>query len=295
MGMRRTSYSGKLRGHFAEQRPGPPPILPPHHLNFYLMKTSSIKGLIEAAGLVILHLSQNKDLQRVMSAFGFTLQRVQVGKKLLDDVRQTGSNRKQGTDEARRLSHQINQEGKATLQTFRDHVAIARAAFRQEPLALRELKVTTLTSNKWDGVQQALEFYEQAPKHMTQLQKFGAVPEAFQQNEAAVQALLALKAQRLDRKGKTESNTQQRNQKIKELRDWYGDFRRLARVAFKNDLQLLETFGIVVPSKPRKRKPVVKAPTEAVKSPEVIETPATEATPTAASTAAETPAIEDQP
>ena len=65
--------------------------------------------------------------------------------------------------------------------------------------------------NKWDGVQQAREFYEQAPKHMAQLQKFEATPEAFGQNEAAVQALLALKAQRLDRKGKTESSTQQRN------------------------------------------------------------------------------------
>ena len=268
------------------------------------MKTSSIKALIEAAGLVVFHLSQNKALQKAMSAVGFTPQRVRVGKKLLDDVRQTGSDRKQDTDEARRLSHQINQEGKATLQTFRDHVAIARAAFRQEPLALQELNIATLTSNKWDGVQQAREFYEQAPQHMTQLQKFGATPEAFQQNEAAVQALLALKAQRLDRKGKTESTTQRRNQKIKELRDWYGDFRRLARVAFKNDLQLLETFGIVVPSTPRKRKRVVKAadvkaPIEAVESPEMVEAPTTEATAAAStaavSTVAETPAIEEQP
>jgi hypothetical protein len=263
------------------------------------MNTSSIKGLIEAVGLVILHLSQNKDLQRVMSAVGFTPQRVQVGKKLLDEVQRTGSDRKQSTDEARRLSHQINTEGKATLQTFRDHVAIARAAFRQDLLALQELKVATLASNKWDGVQQAREFYEQAPKHMTQLQKFGAIPEDFQQNEAAVQALLALKAQRLDRKGKTESNTQQRNQKIKELRDWYGDFRRLARVAFKNNLQLLETFGIVVPSQPRKRKRVVKAPIEAVKSPEVVESPTTEAlaaeAPAPVSTAAVSTAAVEQP
>ncbi len=261
------------------------------------MNTSSIKALIEAAGLVILHLSQNKDLQKIMSAVGFTPQSVRVGKKLLDEVNQTGSVRKQGADEARRLSHQINKEGKATLQTFRDHVAIARAAFRQEPLALQELKIATLASNKWDGVQQAREFYEQAPQHMTQLQKFGATPEAFQQNEAAVQALLALKAQRLDRKGKTESTTQRRNQKIKELREWYGDFRRLARVAFKNDLQLLETFGIVVPSTPRrrKRKPVAKAPTEAANSPEAVESPEVAEAPTAESTAAETPAIEEQP
>lgn len=254
------------------------------------MKISTIKALLEAAGLVILHLSQNKALQKAMGAFGFTPQRVQVGQKLLDDVRQVGSTRTQETDEARRISHQINQEGKVTLQIFRDHVAIARAAFRQEPLALQELKITRLDSNKWGGVQQALEFYEQAPKHMTQLQKFGATPEAFGQNQAAVQALLALKAQRLDRKGKVESNTQRRDQKIKELRAWYSDFLRLARVAFKEDPQLLETFGIVVPSKPRKRKRVVKAPTETP----TTEAPATEA-PAIEALATEVPATEEQP
>ena len=219
------------------------------------MKTSSINALLEAAGLVILHLTQNKTLQKTMSAFGFPAQRLQFGEKLLNDIRQVGSTRSQDTDEARRLSHQIDQDGEVAFQTFRDHVAVARAAYRQQPLALQELKISKLITGKWNWVQQALEFYEQAPRHMSQLQQFGATPEAFQQNEAAVQALLALKAQRLDRKGKVESNTQRRNQKIKELRAWYGDFRRLARVAFKEDPQLLETFGIVVPSKPRKRKP----------------------------------------
>jgi hypothetical protein len=230
------------------------------------MKTASIKALIEASGLVILHLSQNKELQKAMSPFGFTPQRVQVGKKLFDEVQQVGSARNQETDEARRISQQINEDGRVTLQTFRDHVAIARVAFPREPLALQELKIAKLVRNKWDRVQQARDFYEQAPKHMARLQQFGASAEAFGQNEAAVQALLALRAQRLDRKGKMESGTQQRNQKIKELRDWYGDFRRLVRIAFKDDLQRLETFGIVVPSKPRKRKSVAKAPTNATES-----------------------------
>ena len=93
---------------------------------------------------------------------------------------------------------------------------------------------------------------------MAHMQKFGATPEAFGQNEAAVQALLDLKAQRRERKGRVEDSTQQRNQQIKELRAWYGDFRRLARVAFKENPQLLETFGIVVPSGPRKRKTVTE-------------------------------------
>ena len=125
-------------------------ILPPHHLTLYRMKTSSINALLEAAGLVILHLTQNKTLQKTMSGFGFPAQRLQVGEHLLNDIRQVGSTRNQDTGEARRLTHQIDQDGEVAFQTFRDHVAVARAAFRQKPLALQELKISKLLTGKWN-------------------------------------------------------------------------------------------------------------------------------------------------
>lgn len=240
------------------------------------MNTTSITTLLKATALAIRGLSEDKDLQNQMSIFGFTSKQTQDGKKILGRVQLTASTREENTNTIRRLSHQIVQDGKATMNVFRDHAAIARAAFRQEPLVLQELKINKLDQGQWGWVQQALDFYELAPKHMTQLQKFGATPETFQQNQAAAQALFDMRAQRLNRKGKAEHNTQERNEAIRELRTWYSDFRRLARVAFRKSPQLLETFGIVVSAKPRKRKAAVKAPVEAAETP-ISEVPIFEA------------------
>ncbi len=242
------------------------------------MNTNPISKLLKATQLAIQGLSEDKALQKQMAAFGFTLKQTQDGKTILARVKLIAGTREENANTMRRLSHQINEDGKATMNVFRDHAAIARAAFRQEPLVLQELKISKLDQSKWGWVQQALDFYEQAPKHLAHLQKFGATTEAFGQNQAAAQALFDMRAQRLNRKGKAEHNTQERNAAIRELRTWYSDFRRLARVAFRESPQLLETFGIVVSTNPRKRKSAVKASAEAVEVPaEAAEAPVTEA------------------
>ncbi len=222
------------------------------------MRINTFDKLIEAVTLAIRALTSDKSLLKKMSAYGFTPQSLQQGTKLLNAVELMGDTREQTSRQARHLSHQITQDRQATRTVFRNHVAIARTAFRQEPLVQQDLKISKLVAGKWAWTKQALDFYKLAPTQMARLQQFGATPESFQQNQAAVQALLDLRAERQHRKGKTQDFTQERNRRIKALRDWYGEFRRLARIAFKDNPQLLETFGIVVPSGPRKRKTVTE-------------------------------------
>ena len=225
------------------------------------MDTTSITNLLEASQLALRGLSEDRELQKQMSAYGFTPKRTQEGQGLVGRVQLIGNTRQQSAMTMRRLSQQITQDGKTVLNAFRDHAAIARAAFRQDPLVLEELKINKIQQGKWAWVQQALDFYEQTPLHLAKLQQYGATPESLQQNQAAAQALFDLRAQRLNQKGKAEHGTQERNQAIRELRVWYSDFLRLARVAFHEKPQLLETFGIVVRSAPRKRKPTAGAAT----------------------------------
>ncbi len=223
------------------------------------MKINSITKLLDASQLALKGLSEDKELQKQMSAYGFTPKRTQEGQGLVGRVQLIGNNREERAMTMRHLSQQITQDGETVLNAFRDHTAIARAAFRQEPLVLKELKIDKARQGKWTWVKQALDFYAQTPRHLARLQQYGASPEDLQQNQAAAQALFDLRAKRLNQKGKAEHGTQERNQVIKELRTWYSDFLRLARVAFHEKPQLLETFGIVVRSTPRKRKPTSEA------------------------------------
>ena len=223
------------------------------------MNTRAVSKLLDASQLALRGLSEDRELQKQMSAYGFTPKRTQEGQGLVGRVQLIGNTRQQSAMTMRRLSQQIKQDGQTVLNAFRDHAAIARAAFRQDPLVLEELKISKIQQGKWAWVQQALDFYEQTPLHLAKLQQYGATPEGLQQNQAAAQALFDLRTQRLNQKGKAEHSTQEKSQAIRELRIWYSDFLRLARVAFREKPQLLETFGIVVPAKPRRRKPTADA------------------------------------
>lgn len=218
------------------------------------MKTETIAGLLEAVELALRGLSEDPELQKKMNAYGFMPKRVQEGRALLEHAKLLINTQEQHYTHARQLAHQIKQDSQATRQLFSEHVAIAKVAFRQQPLVIQELKVKKISQQRWGWAQQALAFYQHAPAYLEKLQQYGVTPEAFQQNQAAVQALLDLKAQRIKKKGKAENSTQEKNLRIKELRAWYGEFRKLARMAFQDSPQLLETFGIIVPSGTQKRK-----------------------------------------
>ena len=218
------------------------------------MKTKTIPSLIEAVQLAIRNTSENREIQQKMSGYGYTPKRMQEGKALLAKVQLMNDTQQQHYTHARTMSQQIRQESDTALEVFREHVAIAKTAFRKEPLVIQELKIKKISNRRWGWVQQAINFYHQADAYLPQLQQYGAAPEAFQQNQAAAQALLALKAQRLKKKGDAENSTQAKAQAIRELRAWYGEFRKIARIAFQETPQILETFGVVVLSPSRKRK-----------------------------------------
>lgn len=218
------------------------------------MKSSSISQLFEAVQVAVYNLLENKDLQNKMNGYGLTPKRVQEGNTLLENARLLHSTQSDHYDHARRMSLQIEQDSSTVLDIFKGHVTIARSAFRKEPHVLQELHIKRIATGRWALTQQAIAFYTKAPQYMDKLVQFGATPESFDQNQAAAEALLALKAQRLKKKGDAENSTQQKLQSIKALRAWYGEFRKLARIAFQDTPQVLETFGMVVPSTKKKRK-----------------------------------------
>jgi hypothetical protein len=218
------------------------------------MRISTIDQLIEAVELVILHLTENKDLQDSMSGYGLTPKRVQAGDALLKNVLQMHTTQEDHYTMARGMSRQIENDSDAALDVFKGHIAIARSAFRKEPHVLKELKINKIKAARWALTLQAKAFYTKAPAYMDTLLQFGATQASFDQNKASIKALLTLKARRRKKKGDAEHSTQQKNEAIKELKEWYGEFRRLARMAFKKNPQVLETFGMVVLSAKRKKK-----------------------------------------
>ncbi len=212
------------------------------------MPNQSISSLFESSRLAIYHTTEDAEIQKKMSNFGFSPKRIQEGKALRDTARQWHETKDQHYDERQSVSNQAKVSNQAARLLFKDHVKVAKVAFRQQPELLHSFRISNLSNRTWDWTEQALTFYHKVEPHAAQMALHNVEPAALQQNKATIEAALTMKDQRMKKKADAENTTQTRNYALKALRNWLTEFHAAARLAFKDSPQMLEAFGIKVKS-----------------------------------------------
>ncbi len=212
------------------------------------MKLHSNAQILEAARLVIYNTQKDPDIQKRMSTYGFPPKRLQDGKALLEKAILLQDIKTIHYDERWAISQQVEADMEIMKATFKDHVLVARTAFRHDAVVLHSLKIERLSTRKWESVRQALYFYTKLEEHAAVMEPFGINLELIRQTKISVASLLDMKEERARKKGVAEDTTQEKKKAFKELREWVVEFRTLARYAFKDSPQMLESFGILVPS-----------------------------------------------
>ena len=91
-------------------------------------------------------------------------------------------------------------------------------------------------------------FYSKIEQFLEVMGRYDVKAEELAQTKAMAEALQAGRRQRAARRGEAQHATRQRNKKRRELRDWMAQFRKAARLALHDDIQLLEVLDITVPS-----------------------------------------------
>lgn len=212
------------------------------------MSKTSISYLFEAANLAINNTERNPEMQQKMASYGISQKRIQAGKTLLQQAIMLHEVKEGHYEESWLLSQQLKTEMNATLAAFKEHVKVARLVFRHDPVVLHTLKINRIAGRRWEWPRQALHFYTRLEAHASVMAPFGISLEVLQQSKAAIEAILEQKEQRVKKKGEAENSTQERNEAIRALRSWLSEFHSIARIAFKDHPQMLEVFGIIVPS-----------------------------------------------
>lgn len=210
------------------------------------MKLDTIGGVIEAAGLAITNTAKDPEVGKRMGLYGFPPKRMLEGENLHTLVRELQMGKMNYYDTHWQIVHRIAQEMEAVRPVFMEHVTIARFAFRNETVVLHALNIKKISPQKWGWVKQADTFYSKLMPYAGQMAVHGVTEEVLVQTKASVEALLALRQDRLYKKGEAEDSTENRNQAIKMLRQWVREFRAAARLALKDKPQKLEAFGISV-------------------------------------------------
>lgn len=206
----------------------------------------SIPKLLATVQLYIYNATEQPEIQKKMSLLGFTQKRLLEGKALLDTCKMLHSEQNEKYDEKQALDYQLQADEPLTRQTFADHAAIVQFVFRKEPATLAKFRVEKISKKVEEWTLQAGFFYSRVKEHAALLSDHGLTPEECAQATAMVEAVMTVRHQRMQRKGEAQQATHTRDVSLKALRAWMKDFRTTARMALKDQPQLLEALGIVV-------------------------------------------------
>lgn len=199
--------------------------------------------------VVIYVTEKDPEVQKRMAAFGMTDKRLQEGNTLLNNAKLLKNTVDNHYEDRWTIAQQIEANQQTCRSAFREHADVVRIAFRNEPVLLHGLKIQRISKRKWDWTEQALHFYTLIEVHAARLKPFGISKEVITQAKASVEALIALKNDRMKQKGLTEDSTLAKREAFQALKRWVQEFRTTARFAYKDNPQRLEMFGIPVSSK----------------------------------------------
>lgn len=209
----------------------------------------SIDDLIEHTQIVVENARNHQHASARMQEFGYHEQRVEEGKALLEHMISLQMQQEDCYSNERGLKKQLDTDLAAVKALYKEHLDIAKFTFRNDPVMQARLELYgPRKRSQIRATHQIRKFYIRVEEVLPQMKKYGAKTVEFAQARAMIDAIAAARAARKRCQGNAQSATQQRNKTKKELQAWLANFKKVARVALKDDIQLLEVFGIVVHS-----------------------------------------------
>lgn len=207
----------------------------------------SIASQFASARVMIRNAKNHPVIQQKLAEWGYSQQHMLQGTVALEELEAV----QQEQEECYNTKSNIDRNWRTQLASLRksyaEHRAVAKIVFRHQPELLQRLRLhQPMPRRQPDWVMQTRAFYRVIVSESKEMQKLGIKAEDLTQTQATVNALLNLQEQRLQCKGDAESATQKRNEVRAKLRAWQQEFIRMAKMALKDDPQLLEVLGIVV-------------------------------------------------
>lgn len=214
------------------------------------MKKNTIEVRILAGRLALENARKNAQIKAALAQYGYNEPRLQEGEDKLEAAQQWLQEQKDLYVSKAELSRQIAEDEQELVALYKNHLTIARFAFRTDEIWQRMLELNTRQASDRAGkLEQMRTFYRRlTTPAINTLKKFGAVTEEVAQAQAMADALVDVLSNRQSRLAEAQQATQYRNQAIEAWDTWLGRFTRVAEVALMDQPQLLEALGVEVRS-----------------------------------------------
>ena len=188
-------------------------------------------------------------LRKPLAKYSYDRAKLMAGQALLDKVLVLQSTKDDTRGAQKDATDAITRRWNQLKPRFSEHRQLARLAFKGQRGVLTQLKLDIKLKTSFSGwTVQATAFYSKIGQYDQAMAGYGVQTATLQEIETQLEELLALHDQQSQRKAEAQHTTEQRNKAMKELDNWMRDFHQIAKIALKNEPQLLEMLGIVVPT-----------------------------------------------
>jgi hypothetical protein len=188
------------------------------------------------------------ELEAAMAEAGLSLEKVKVGNVLSNDVLNWQTKQEDSQINADKAKRRLNQVRNTIDSIYSKHRTAARFVYREDEDMLKKLQVQGNRKKRYpDWLDQVQQFYKYLDGEV--LKPVGILPKEITEVKKLIAQLTELQVLYFDSRRQAQQVTEMKQKAVLKLRQWFRYFISTAELACKDNPQLLEAMGIVVPSR----------------------------------------------
>ena len=207
-----------------------------------------IKTTLLQAETAIVNISENADIKALLANYGYDDAKLAAGLTLFTTATTLHENQLKEYGDQYSATQSFKRAVTAARETYMEHVKIARVAMKGSPAGGAKLGLSGSRASDFSGLAIQVDvFYVNAladPEVLAALAKFGITEDKLTASHAAFADTRAKYIKQKNETGEAQKSTQKRDEAVDELSNWISDFMVIARIALKNQPEMLAALGV---------------------------------------------------
>lgn len=209
--------------------------------------SKTIDELLSKSATAFENGKSNEQILAKMTPFGYHSQKMDEGLELREETQQKVIIQKKEYGEQYAATDACDTKKDEIHETYIDHVELTRIAIRKDREAYTALDLGERKRITSGYIQQGVTFYTNLLANnawVEELSQFSITKEILEAGKSSFLELQELYASQNKETGEAQKATEVRDESVAQLDEWYNRYIKVARIALKNDPQLLEILGI---------------------------------------------------
>jgi hypothetical protein len=221
------------------------------------MKYLSVVKKIHSHGILIGNGIKDPIISGRMNCYGYTREKMKQASLMHQEMEHVNRQNHLKHGDYDNFKNKLRKSKKAFHKAYMVDLEFARIALARQPLLLDRVGASGRRQKAVAAYFLEAEwFYHALAEDESLLKKmavYGYTKETILQRQKEIEKIYRLMEQKIRASGEAQHSTQIRNRKLRELDRWVSEYKKVARLAFRDDPQYLEKLGIVVKSGTRRK------------------------------------------